>query len=39
MKVFEKPMVEVIKFTVEDILTTSEDLPPLGGNVGDSCAG
>ena len=44
MKSFETPYVDVKKFDVTDILTTSdneeeEEPPPLGGNVGQFCAG
>lgn len=44
MKTFETPFVDVKKFDVADILTTSgaadeteEPPPPLGGNIGDNC--
>ena len=44
MKSFETPYVDVKKIDVRDILTTSgneqeEEPPPLGGNIGDFCAG
>lgn len=41
MRMFEEPNIEVVKFAVEDIVTTSELLPPppaIGGNVG-NCIG
>lgn len=42
MKTFETPYVDVKKFDVTDILTTSgeeeETPPPLGGNIGQFCA-
>lgn len=40
MRVFEEPIVELIKFSVEDIMTTSgdvEELPPMGGQFGSNC--
>lgn len=41
MKLFETPVVEVIEFAVEDIITTSTSVgpPPLGGREGTSCLG
>ncbi len=35
MKTFEIPEIEVITFAVEDVITTSTDMPDF---VGDSCA-
>ena len=38
MKAFEMPVVEVVEFSVEDVVTASMPLPPIDGmNVGDSC--
>lgn len=37
MKQFEEPMVEVINFAVEDIVTESGGEPPIGGSEGTSC--
>ena len=39
MKLFEEPIVEVVKFAVEDVITESvvEEEPPLGGSEGTSC--
>ena len=39
MKQFEEPIVEVVNFAVEDIITESvnDGPPPLGGDVGSSC--
>jgi len=31
MKLFEQPELEVVKFSVQDVITESEDLPPMGG--------
>ena len=40
MKKFETPVVEVIEFAVEDVITTSGGMPtppPMGGSIGDNC--
>ena len=39
MKLFEEPIVEVVKFAVEDVITESgnNEEPPLGGDIGTSC--
>lgn len=37
MKLFEEPMVEVINFAVEDIVTESTGEPDIGGDIGSSC--
>ena len=37
MKKFETPEVEVVKFAVQDIITESVELPPMGKRVGTSC--
>ena len=41
MKLFEEPIVEVVNFAVEDIITESSDVndgpPPLGGRIGTNC--
>ena len=36
MRAFEEPIVEVVEFSVEDIVTTSGE-PDLGNLVGDNC--
>ena len=38
MKFFEEPIVEVIEFSVEDVITTSEEeLPDLDGLLVNAC--
>lgn len=32
MKLFQEPQLEVVTFTVEDVVTTSENYPPLIGD-------
>lgn len=37
-KYFEVPELEVVMFSVENVMTDS-DLPPIGGRVGPTCIG